>query len=73
MSAFSYEVLLPYAPTLALAALSHCDEEVREGGIRAFEQWGHPSGINILRYTKTSWKWLEDYRLQTIAYLESIQ
>ena len=58
---------------VALAALSNTHNEVREAGIRAYEKWANPNGIEILKSVSISWPWLEEYRLETIEYLETLQ
>jgi len=72
ISYLSYDRIAPFGMTLAMAACSNKDDEVKEAGIRAFEVWGHRDGITILKHMETSWKWLEDYRLETVEYLESL-
>jgi len=72
ISYLPYERIAPFGMTLAMAACSNKDDEVKEAGIRAFEVWGHRDGITILKHMEASWKWLEDYRLETVAYLESL-
>lgn len=71
ISCMPYETSGFYGAVLAMAALSHHDDEVKEAGIRAFERWEHPDGIKALKSIHTNWDWVEKYRLSTIAFLES--
>jgi hypothetical protein len=68
-----YHSVYPYAQTIAIAALSSQSVEVREAGVRAFESWGHKEGINVLKEVKIAPRWLDEYRLETIDYLESCE
>jgi len=61
----------PQGPTMALAALKHEDAEVRECGIRAFEQWGGPESLKMLHsISKPEEDWLSDYYIQVVRDLE---
>ena len=60
----------PEGPTMALAALSHSDPEVRECAIRAFENWESADSLNVLRGVKYSEEWLQEYAEKVIVYLE---
>jgi hypothetical protein len=73
VSSIGYESVRPHAPLQAMAALVVSDLEVAEAGIRAFENWGHKDGIDILTHVKMSADWLEDYRRETILYLKGLQ
>jgi len=73
ISAIPYAAMWPYSQMIAISALANANEEVREAGIRAFEQWEHPDGIKLLKSTTTALSWLEEYKLATITYLESLQ
>ena len=46
---------------MAVAALSHADIEVRECGIRAFENWGNLHSLIVLENLEVSPPWLQDY------------
>lgn len=70
ISHIDYLKINPQGPTIALAALSHIDPEVRECGIRAFENWGTADSLNILRNIKCQEKWLQEYLNQVILDLE---
>lgn len=71
VSNFEYFQVYPHAQMMALAALSNVSLEVREAGIRAYENWENPDGLIALKAAETPWDWLESYRLSTIEYLES--
>lgn len=73
VSSLSYASTYPYGQTMAIAALANSSAAVQEAGIRAFENWEHLDGIVPLKSTKTGWPWLENYRLETISYLESFK
>jgi len=60
----------PEGPTMAIAALSHVNVEVREAGIRAFENWGKPEAIDILKHVRCEEPWLQEYIAQVIHDLE---
>ena len=62
-----YPEIYPTGPTMALAALSHRDVEVRECGIRAFENWESPEGLVYLRVIRCEERWLQDYLERVIA------
>ena len=65
----NYEIW-PEGQTMALAALSHAHIEVRECGIRAFENWGNLQSLRalqaLLRNVHVSPAWLEDYLKRVI-------
>ncbi len=56
-----YADVYPTGPTMALAALKHCDIEVRDCGIRAFENWESPDGLKYLSVISCDEPWLRDY------------
>lgn len=65
----TYHEIFPIGQTLALAALSHKDNEVAEYGIKCFENWGNADGINKLSAVEFSTSWLCDYANQVIMEL----
>lgn len=65
-----YFEIYPQGPTMALAALSHTTLEVRECGIRAFENWGTIGSLNVLKSIMCPEKWLQEYVEQVIVDLE---
>jgi hypothetical protein len=61
ISHFDYDLVSPEGPTMAIAALSHKDIEVREYGVKCFENWQHKDGIRILERIKADERWLQNY------------
>ena len=70
VSHLQYPEIYPQGPTMALAALSHANSEVRECGIRAFENWGTIESLNILRNVKCTENWMQEYLSQVIKDLK---
>ena len=70
ISHLEYLEIYPQGPTMALAALSHADSEIRECGIRAFENWGTTHSLNVLRSVKCHEGWLQEYVDQVISDIE---
>lgn len=73
ISHIDYDNVLPVGPIMAMAALTNKNPEIREGGIRAFENWGSTDSIKILKTIKCDEDWLEEYLLQVIKDLEGIK
>lgn len=67
ISHIEYQEIAPQGPTMALAALSNKNAEVRECGIRAFENWSTLESLEVLKNVKCHEKWLNDYLQQVIA------
>ncbi len=65
-----YHEIYPTGPTMAIAALSHRDVEVRECGIRAFENWESPDALAPLRAIRCEEPWLQEYLGEVIADLD---
>ena len=72
LSHFNYQEVVPQGPTVALAALANKSAEVRECGIRAFENWGSLHSLKVLKNVNCEEKWLEDYLKQVIADLQEV-
>lgn len=70
LSHFEYQEVAPQGPTMALAALSNVSAEVRECGIRAFENWSTLESLEVLKNVTCEEKWLNDYLQQVIAELK---
>jgi hypothetical protein len=74
ISRLSHYEIWPEGQTMALAALSHANVEVRECGIRALENWGNLESLtalqNLLRNVHVSPAWLKDYLERVIRDLE---
>ncbi len=70
ISHFSYDLMAPQGITMALAALPHSNQGVREVGIRALENWGTFECLNILESLKFEEEWLSEYVAQVIIDLK---
>ncbi len=67
---FEINEISPQGKTMAIAALSHKDHEVKECGIRAFESWNSLESIKILQNVNTNIPWLKDYLNRVIENIE---
>ncbi len=56
-----YAKIYPEGVTIAIAALTHKNVEVREGGVRAFESWEIPEHVQLLRSVDFDDEWLREY------------
>lgn len=65
-----YNEVTPQGPTMALAALSHANVEVKECGIRALESWARPDCLRILENLGGLEPWMREYVNQVIADLK---
>lgn len=72
ISHFDYEQILPQGITIAAVALSHCDVEVKECGVRCFENWESSENLPLLKNLEISEEWLNDYVQGVIQDLENI-
>ena len=70
ISHLNYLEIYPTGQTMALAALSHKNAEVRECGIRAFENWCNNESLKVLKNVHYPEKWLQDYVNQVIKDIE---
>lgn len=66
ISHFKYDDVYPLGQYMALTALSHKNNEVSEFGVKCFENWEHPDGVEKLKTVSFSAKWLQDYAQQVI-------
>lgn len=55
---------------IALASLSHKNNEIKELGVRAFENWASPKSYSVLSNLNVSQGWLQDYINQVVKDLE---
>jgi len=69
---FDFSQMRPQGVTMATAALSHDDIEVKECGVRCFENWESPENIHILESVDFSDPWLEEYVDEVISNLQEI-
>ena len=65
-----YDDIMPQGPTMSLAALTHSNVEVRECGIRTFENWANLDCLKILKTITPAEKWLQEYVSKVISDLE---
>lgn len=61
VSRLDYDDIYPQGPTMAVAAFSHRDLEIREAGVRAFEAWASPESLSVLQAISLTPRWLQDY------------
>jgi len=67
---FDEQIIFPQGQTMALAALNHINPEIKELGIRAFENWGTLNSIKILENITIEIDWLDEYKNQVISDLK---
>ncbi len=65
-----YDEVCPAGPTMAIAALSHKSVEVRECGVRAFENWAASDAVSLLEHLRCPERWLQEYVDDVIADLK---
>ncbi len=70
---FDYHQMYPQGMTMATAATTHIDAEVRECGVRCFENWADPESLIILRNLSFSEDWLNEYLAEVISDLEDLE
>lgn len=70
ISRFDESLIFPQGQTIALAALSHFNDEIKELGIRAFEKWSSVESLNILKKLNLKSVWLQEYVDDVINDLE---
>ncbi|MFY7665980.1 hypothetical protein [Flavobacterium sp.] len=70
ISRFEENIIFPQGQTIALAALSHSNDEIKELGIRSFEKWCSVDSLNILRKLNLNSSWLQEYVNEVITDLE---
>jgi hypothetical protein len=70
LSRFEPREIYPQGQTMAIAALAHSNDEIKELGIRAFENWPLPESLNILKNLDVSANWLKEYLEDVIQDLE---
>lgn len=63
---FEEEVIFPQGHTMALAALVHKNDEIKELGIRAFENWNSRNSLEVLKNINVDTVWLNEYLNQVI-------
>lgn len=70
ISRFDESLIFPQGQTIALAALSHSNDEIKELGIRAFEKWCSAESLSILKKLNLNSAWLQEYVNDVINDLE---
>lgn len=63
---FDEKDIFPQGQTMALAALNHKTPEIKELGVRAFENWSSVNSLKILENIDTDIVWLKEYIEQVI-------
>lgn len=61
ISRMEYNDIYPIGQTMAVAALSHKSDEIKEFGVRAFEYWNNLNSLEILGQLHGNTEWLQDY------------
>ena len=64
------ELLFPTGQTMAISALVHSNDEVKELGVRILENWCSIDSYEILKHIKVDTQWLQQYIDQVILDLE---
>lgn len=64
------ELFFPTGQTMALASLSHRNDEIKEMGIRIFENWYCVESYDILKNLHVETAWLQEYIEQVKKDLE---
>lgn len=67
---FDESLIFPQGQTIALAALSHSNDEIKELGVRAFEKWCSAESLSILKKLNLNSVWLQEYVNDVINDLE---
>lgn len=65
-----YDRIYPEGVTIALAALTNRNVEVKECGVRAFENWEIPEHVPVLKNVDFEEPWLKDYVERVITEIE---
>lgn len=68
-----YEQAQPVGVSLALSAVIHADDEVKECGIRAFERWAGAESLRVLENLELPEGWIQEYADQVIQDLRAAQ
>lgn len=66
-----YMRVYPVGQTIAIASLSFKNVEIKEAGIRAFENWNRKETAPILKRVEAGRTWLDEYLASVIKILES--
>lgn len=71
LSHFSYNLVNPYGPIMALALLQHKSSSVREFAIKAFENWNSKDSLVFLKNIRCDQVWLQEYLDEVILDIEN--
>lgn len=71
LSHFSYDIVKPYGPIMALALLQHKSNAVREFAIKAFENWDSKDSLVFLKNISCDQVFLQQYLDEVIADIEN--
>ena len=66
LSHLNYLNVYPRGQMMAMCALNHKNKHVAEYGIKCFENWGHPDGIEKLNAVQFAATWLQEYAQDVI-------
>lgn len=72
LSHLEYDQIFPIGQYIALVAIEHKNKEIAEYGIKCYENWGNPDGIEKLQAISFSTSWLQSYANQVIADLSEV-
>lgn len=64
------DLFFPTGQTMAISALSHKSDEIKEMGVRIFENWGAIESYELLKNVKVDSKWLQEYINQVVKDLK---
>lgn len=67
---FPEEAFYPQSYTIAIGSLLHKNDEIKELGLRIFENWPSIETYNILTTIETNVKWLDNYKNKIILDLK---
>lgn len=70
ISHLDYSMIYPQGLTMATTAMIHKSPEVREGGVRVFENWGTVQSLDFLKTLHCKEEWLQEYIDKVISDLE---
>ena len=60
-SHIEYYIGYPTLQTIAIAALSDPNDDVRDYAVQCYENWNHKDGLRVLKKIHTNTQWLQDY------------
>ena len=72
VSHLSYNDIYSEGPTMAVASLTHKNAEVRETGVRCFENWASEDSLTILGNLNFEETWLQSYVNEVVSDLRPV-